>query len=140
MLLNSIKEIKRLRKNINRLLSKGMSNIYLKKLLLTKINVRSSTCKKFITRSLFGELQLTQISWNFKISFRNLEIKNLGANCIRLFYYFNSERNFDVLKSKSPSILLNKNIKFDKNETESKMKNPTYSFRETNLVLQLPKF
>ena len=30
MLFNSVKEINRLRKEINRLLSKGMSNIYLK--------------------------------------------------------------------------------------------------------------
>ena len=34
-------------------------------------------------------------------------------------------------------ILLNKNIYFNKNETESKMENPTHSFRETNLVCQL---
>ena len=54
-----------------------------------------------------------------------------------LFYYFNFERNYDVLKSKSSCILLNKNINFNKNETESKMENPTHSFRETNLVLQL---
>ena len=54
-----------------------------------------------------------------------------------LFYYFNFERNYDVLKSKSPCILLNKNINFNKNETESKIENPTHSFRETNLVLQL---
>ena len=54
-----------------------------------------------------------------------------------LFYYFNFERNYDVLKSKSPYILLNKNINFNKNETESKMENPKHSFRETNLVLQL---
>ena len=40
------------------------------------------------------------------------------------------------LKSKNPCILLNKNINFIKNETESKMENPTHSFRETNLVLQ----
>ena len=39
-----------------------------------------------------------------------------------LFLYFNFERNYDVLKSKSPCILLNKNINFNKNETESKMK------------------
>ena len=43
----------------------------------------------------------------------------------------------DVLKSKNPCILLNKNMNFTKNETESKMGNPTHSFRETNLVLQL---
>ena len=33
--------------------------------------------------------------------------------------------------------MLNKNIDFKKNETESKKENPTYSFRETNLVIQL---
>ena len=30
-----------------------------------------------------------------------------------------------------------KNINFNKNETESKLGNSTHSFRETNLVLQL---
>ena len=35
------------------------------------------------------------------------------------------------------SILLNKNINFNKNKTESKMQNPTHYFKETNLVLQL---
>ena len=59
-----------------------------------------------------------------------------------LFYYFNFERSYDILKSKSPCILLSKNKKtfyknFNKNETESKMENPTHSFRNTNLVLQL---
>ena len=33
--------------------------------------------------------------------------------------------------------MLNKKIDFDKNETESKTKNPTHSCRETNLVLKL---
>ena len=41
-----------------------------------------------------------------------------------LFYYFNFERNYDVLKSKSPCILLNKNINVNKNKTESKWKIP----------------
>ena len=45
--------------------------------------------------------------------------------------------NYDILKSKSPCFLLNKNINFNKNTTESKMDNSTHSFRETNLVLQL---
>ena len=36
--------------------------------------------------------------------------------------------------SKSPCILLNKNINFNKNETESNMENSTHSFRETDLV------
>ena len=40
--------------------------------------------------------------------------------------------------SLSPYFLLNKNINFSKNKTESKMENPTHTFREVmNLVLQL---
>ena len=56
-----------------------------------------------------------------------------------LFYCFNFERNYDVLKSKNPSMLLNKNIDFNKNDTESKMENSTHSFRETRLVLLIIK-
>ena len=65
------------------------------------------------------------------------QLINQTSNCAWLFYYFNFERRYDVLKSKSPCILLNKNINFNKNEKELKMENPTPSFRETNLVLQL---
>ena len=57
--------------------------------------------------------------------------------CVWLFHYFHFESNYGVLKSKSLCILLNKNINFDKNETESKMENPTHSFRDTSLVPQL---
>ena len=35
--------------------------------------------------------------------------------------------------------MLNKNLKFNKNETEPKMGNPTHSFREMNHLLQLVK-
>ena len=34
-------------------------------------------------------------------------------------------------------LFVKQNINFNKNETESKMENPTHSFREMNLVLQL---
>ena len=47
-----------------------------------------------------------------------------------LFYYFYFERKYDVLNSKSPFFLLNKNINFNKIERESKIENPTLSFRE----------
>ena len=49
--------------------------------------------------------------------------------------YFNFERNYDVLKSESSCILLNKNMNFNKNETESKMESSTRNFRDTNLML-----
>ena len=47
------------------------------------------------------------------------------------------ETSFDALKPKSPCFLLNKNIKSNKNETESKIDNPTHSFIEMKHVLQL---
>ena len=50
-------------------------------------------------------------------------------NCMWLFCYFNFERNYDVLKSKNLYVFFNKEINFKENETESKMENPTYSFR-----------
>ena len=71
------------------------------------------------------------------IEFSNFLLQLWEQNCVWLFYYFNFERNYDVLKSKSSWILLSKNINFNKNGTESKMENPAYSFRETNLVVQL---
>ena len=48
-----------------------------------------------------------------------------------LFYCFKFKRNYDVIKSKIPCILSNKNTNFHKNETKLKMKNPTRSFWET---------
>ena len=98
-----------------------MSNIYLK--LTIEKNRRFQTfvflsLKEFVTRSVFGSSFWEQ-------------------NCVWLLYYFNFERNYDVLESKSLCILLNKNVNINKNETESKIENPTHSFRETNLVLQL---
>ena len=73
----------RLRKEIHKSLSNGMSNIYLKgtierkKKTLSKL--RFSNFKKFVNRSFFGELQLTQISLDFKNSWCNLKIRGLGA-------------------------------------------------------------
>ena len=46
------------------------------------------------------------------------------SKIVWLFCYFNFERNYDVLGSKSPCILLDKDINFHKNETTSKMENP----------------
>ena len=79
------------------------------------------------------KIQLTKISLNFKTSCRNLKSEVWEQNCVWLLYYFSFERNYDVLKSESPCILLNKNQNFNKNETEPKIENPTHSFRETNL-------
>ena len=88
MFFNSIKEINRLRKEINRLLSKGMSNIYLKVTIETFSKLRFSGFKKFVTSSVFGELQLTHILSNFQIHRCNLQIRGPGAKLCVVFLLF----------------------------------------------------
>ena len=51
MFLIQLKKINRLGKGINRLLSKGMSNIYLKVTIETFSKLRFSGFKNFVTRS-----------------------------------------------------------------------------------------
>ena len=96
-----------------------MSNIYLKVTIET------------------GELQLTKLSLKLKTSYYNLNIRGLGAKLRVPFYYFNFERNDDVLKPKILCILFSKNLNFNKNETESIIESHKHSFKETNLALQL---
>ena len=43
------------------------------------------------------------------------------------------KKKFDVLKSKSSCFLLNKNLNFNKNETELKMENPTHTLERRTL-------
>ena len=133
-----LKKINRLLKEINRLLSKGMSNIYLKVTIKKKWHTQNfdfSKFKKLVSRSVFRELQLLHISLNFQTYCCNIKSEVLKQINVWLFYYFYFESNYSVLKSNSPCFLLNKNINFNKNKTESKMENPTHSFREMNLVL-----
>ena len=42
-----------------------------------------------------------------------------------LFYYFNFERNYDVLKDKECMHFVEQKYNFNKNKTEAKMENPT---------------
>ena len=115
-----------------------MSNIYLKVTIekkLTFSKLRFSKCKKSVSISVFGELQLMQILSNFKTSCCNLKNQRSWSNNVCSFPIFNFERNYDILKSKVPCFLLNKNINSNKNWTESKMENPTHTFKATNLQL-----
>ena len=88
MSFNSFKEISRLRKEINKLLSKGMSNVYLKPIIRTLLKLRFSGFKKFVTRSDFEELQLTYISLDFKTSCCNLKIRGPEAKLRLAFLLF----------------------------------------------------
>ena len=58
----------------------------------------------------------------FKLLVATEKSKVREQNFAWFFYYFSFEVNYDVLKSKSPCILLDKNINFNKNETELKWK------------------
>ena len=115
-----------------------MSNIYLKVTIETFSKLRFSRFKIFLTIATFWET-LTDADINEFETFL-LELKNQlsGSKTVcGFFYYFNFERNYDILKSNSPWILLKKKINFNENETELKMENSTNLFRETNLARQL---
>ena len=56
-----------------------MSNVYLKVTIETFSKLRFSGFNKVVSRSVFGELQFTQILLNFTSSSCNLKVKGLGA-------------------------------------------------------------
>ena len=91
MLFHLIKELNRLRKEISRLLSKEMSNIYLK-ITIEEKNWRSQKFDflgwKICHHVNFRELQLKQVSLNFKTSCCNLKITGLGAKLCLVFLFF----------------------------------------------------
>ena len=63
---------------------------------------KSYTLKKFLSRSVFGELQLMQISLNYQTSYcSEIKITGMGTKYVWLFYCFYFERNYNVFKSKS---------------------------------------
>ena len=88
MFFKLIKEIKWLRKEINWLLSNGMSNIYLKVTAETFSKPRFYGFKKFATRSVLGSSKIGQISLNFKTSCCNSKIRRLGAKLCVAFLLF----------------------------------------------------
>ena len=90
MLFDSIKEMDRLRKEMNCLLSKRMSNIYSSYYTgkLTPSKLRLSNFKTFVTRSVFVELQLMQISLSFKTSRCHVKIRDLRAKLYVTFLLF----------------------------------------------------
>ena len=132
-----IKEINRLRKERNRLLIKGMSNIYLKVTIETFSKLRFSGFKKFATGSLFGVLQLSQISLNFQTSSCNLKIRALGAKlCVAflLFWFWKELWRFKVKESMN---FVEQQQTFIKKKQIPKWKLTHTFFRETKHVLHL---
>ena len=56
------------------------------KLMFSKLQF--SKFKKFVSRSVFGELQLRQITLNFQTSCCNLKTRSLGAKLCVAFLFF----------------------------------------------------
>ena len=137
---------------MNRLMSKGMSKIkshFWEKPAIWKKFSLLNPCKNWRSQN-FDFLSSKNLSLGQFLKSSNLRryhwiLKFLVAieksevweqNFVWLFYDFHYERNCDVLKSKSPYILLKKSIKTNENKTESRMENPTNTFRETCLIIQ----
>ena len=92
MLFNSTGEINRVRKEINRLLSKGMSNICLKVSFEKKWHTENFNFikyKKLVSLTVFGELHSTHADIiEFSIFYSNLKIRDLGAKVYIVFLLF----------------------------------------------------
>ena len=88
-------------KEINRLLSKDMSNIYIKvtKFMFSKLPF--SKFKKFVSRSDFGELQLMQISLNFQIFLLPYKNKKYGSKTVCGISIILVSKGFITLSSKN---------------------------------------
>ena len=127
MFFNSIKEINRSRKQINRLWSKEISNIY-SKVTIEEKKLAFSKLWKICHHVSFGKLQLTKISLNLNTSRCNLKIRGLEAKLCVAFV------NYDDLKSRSSCILWNKNINFNKNGTELEMEIPNIVLERWTLI------
>ena len=87
--------------------------------------------KKFVSRSVFQELQLMQILLNSQTSCCKLKIRGLGTKLCVAFLLLLFWKKLWHLKPHSLCFLLNKNMNFNKNERGSKMKNPTVLERWT---------
>ena len=78
---------------------------------MTFSKLRFSKFKKFV-RSVFEELQLTQISLNFKTYSCNLKIRGLRAKMYVVFVFFNFEKNYDLQSKKESILFVKRKYKF----------------------------
>ena len=98
MFFNSIKQINRLRKEINRSLTKGVSNIYLK--VTIEKNWRSQNFDFLILKICQPvSFHLTMILLNFKTKCCKLKVRGLGAKvCVSslLFLFWKELWSFET--------------------------------------------
>ena len=118
-----------------------MSNIYLKVTVEEK-NWRSQNFGfpglNNLSRCQFWEAPTHADITDFKISCCNLKNRVLGPKLCVAFLLFSLWKELWHFKVKKfMHFVEQKYINFNKNGTESKMENPTHSFRKTKLVPQL---
>ena len=92
------------------------------------LSLKNSSPGKFL-----GSFKTRRYHWFLKLFVATQKSEVLEQKCVWLFYYFNFERKFEVLKSKSAYFLLNKKLNVNKNEAESKMENSTLTFLHSRL-------
>ena len=104
--------------------------------LLEKKNYRVTKWLRLLSNGENNAFQGFRPKAKIDIGYHQMLLKNQrsGSKTVRSFFSFLILKGIIVLKSTSICNLLNKNINFNKNETQSKIENPAYSFRETNLV------
>ena len=122
---NTNEEINRLRKEISRLLSKGISNIYLKVTIEKKWPTQNfyfkSFLKKFVSLSSvssthadiieFSTVLNFQFVLNFQLNCSNLKIKGLEVKLCLALLLFYFERNYDALNPKESMIFVEQKYK-----------------------------
>ena len=105
-----------------------LKSYYWEKVISIFKKLQFSNFKIFVSGFL-GSSNSRRYHWFFNFL---LQQKIIGAKLYVVWYYFYFGGNYDVLKSKSSCFLFNKNIKFNKSKTESKMENPAHIFREVS--------
>ena len=98
------------------------------------LSLKSSSPGQFL-----GSSNSSRYYWIFELFVATQESEVWEQNCVWFFSYFYFERNYDVLKPKRPCFLLNKNIIFHKNETESKKQIPHTVLERSDLCFNLYK-
>ena len=124
---------------INGLLSKGMSSIYLKVTVEKKWRTQNSnflSSKSSFPGQFLGSSNSCGYHWLLKLLVENLKIRGLVAKLCLAFLLFLFWKELWSFNVKESMLFVNKNIKFNKNETKTKIENPTHSFRKMSHVFQ----
>ena len=96
--------LRSIQKKKNKLVNKWRDVKYINSSFCEKL--RFSKFKRFSSMSAFGQLQLAPVSLGLETSFSNLKIRDLGKNCVRLFFIYDLFLCFVVIFNRiAPSFM-----------------------------------